>query len=187
VKAPSTILISTLLAACGSSPPPPVLSSEELARAEGAPDTSRTPLDGPFETISQAPSPHETTISPLQEGGPAGPFQAVVLLEYVDPQTPTDRSCAVAIRTDAGWYRTSLFGCSHRDERSWSQIEALSIDLDAATAEPPEARIWFRQDIHWDVPETRASATEEHRTYVIACSMLSGQPACAGRDEQPYK
>ena len=182
----SILLAALLLAACGSSPPPPVLSSEELARAEGAPDTTRNPLDGPFESFQQAPSPHEAQISPLQEEGPGGPFLAVILLEYVDPTERTERSCGVAIRTEAGWFRTSLFGCSHRDERSWSQIEALSIDLSAASAEVPEAKVWFRQDIHWEVPETRGSAEEEHRTYVIACTMLDGKPACADKDEQPY-
>ena len=161
------------------------MGSDELARAEGAPDERRTPLDGPFESFAQAPSPHEHEITPLQEGGPAGPFLAVVLLEYVDPQEPTDRTCAVAVRTQAGWYRTSLFGCSHRDERSWSRIEALKIDLAAAEAEVPEARVWFRQDVHWDIPETRASPRQETRTYVIVCSLLDGAPACAGRDERP--
>jgi hypothetical protein len=189
VKATS-VLLALSLAACGSSPPPPVLSSEELARTEGVPDTARNPLDGPFESFQQAPSPHEAQISPLQEGGPGGPFLAVVLLEYVDPQAPTDRSCAVAIRTEAGWWRTSLFGCSHRDDRSWSQIEALSIDVtggDGAEAGSPEAKVWFRQDVHWVVPETKGSAEEEHRTYVIVCSIADGKPACADRDEQPYQ
>lgn len=184
MKATTCVLL--LAAACGGSTPPPVLSSEELARAEGAPDTSRNPLDGPFGSLEQAPSPHEAQITPLQDAGPAGPFLTVVLLEYINPTARTERSCAVGIRTEAGWFRSTLFGCSHRDERSWSQIEALSIDLAAAEAEVPEAKVWFRQDIHWDIPETRGSAEEEHRTYVIACSMLDGKPACADRDEQPY-
>lgn len=181
---PCTLLVLAGLAACGSSPPPPVLSSEELARAEGAPDTRRTPLDGPFGSFEQAPSPHEAKISPLQEKA-GGPFLAIILLEYVDPQATTDRSCAVAIRTEAGWFRGSLFGCSHRDERSWSQIEALSIELAEPEGDAPEAKVWFRQDIHWDVPETRGGAREEHRTYVIACSIVDDKPACADRDEQP--
>ena len=182
----SLILPALLLAACGGSAPPPVLSSEELAASEGAPDTNRNVLDGPFESFQQAPSPHEAQIAPLQEGGPAGPFLAVILLEYIDPTERTARSCGVAIRTEAGWFRTSLFSCSHRDERSWSQIEALSIDLAAAEAAPPEAKVWFRQDIHWEIPDTRGSAEDEHRTYVIVCTMIDGKPACADKDEQPY-
>lgn len=159
------------LAACGggSSGPPasvPLLDTP----ASAAPK----PLDGPYASLDEAPTPHGSERSSLFDAGPGGAFEEAQLLVYRDPTGATPPRCAVALRVRGGWYIGSPFACERRDERSQMSIEALGIDL-----ADDGARVRYLERTQIDDPAVTADERLDQRTMVIACTLEGGVPACA--------
>jgi hypothetical protein len=168
--------------ACSKPAPPPVAPPAVLG--EGPEVEAPTPLDGPFQSLDEAPAPHGASRSSLLDARPGGPFLEATLLAFRDTSGAIPTRCAVALRLDRGWYVGTSFACEHQDEKSAMGIEALAIELVDASA-PPQARIWYLERRQHDDPAVKGDESDDQRTMVVVCTApTAAAPACAAPVER---